>query len=73
MWHNLTEHVEKTVTRHSACLKPEPAAPAPPKPEADAAPDLEQAATAAAAQRADERVLVRRTRERYAAVQALRA
>jgi transposase len=73
MRHNLAEHAEKAVARHSACLKPEPAAPAPPMPEADTAPDLEQAAAAAAAQRADERALVKRTRDRYAAVQALRA
>ena len=38
-----------------------------------AAPDLEQAAAVAAAEHAEERALVRRTRERYAAVQALRA
>ena len=72
MWHNLAEHVEKAVARHSACLRQEPAAPAPPAQDAGAAPDLEQAAVAAAA-RTEERALVRRTRERYAAVQALRA
>ena len=38
-----------------------------------AAPDLEQAAAAAAAARTEDRALVKRTRERYAAVQALRA
>ena len=73
MWHNLAEHVEKAVARHSACLRQEPAAAAPPVPDAGAAPDLEQAAVAAAAARTEERALVRRTRERYAAVQALRA
>ena len=73
MWHNLAEHVEKTVARHSACLKQEPASPAPPETDAGAAPDLQQAAAAAAAQRIEESALVRRTRERYAAVQTLRA
>lgn len=73
MWHNLAEHVEKAVARHSACLKQEPPAAAPPAPDAGAAPDLAQAAAAAAAEHAEERALVRRTRERYAAVQALRA
>ena len=73
MWHNLAEHVEKTVARHSTCLKQEPPAPAPPEPNAGAAPDLEQAAAAAATQRLEESALVRRTRERYAAVQALHA
>ncbi len=73
MWHNLAEHAEKAVARHNACLKQEPPAAAPPGPDADAAPDLEQAAAAAATAHAEERALVRRTRDRYAAVQALRA
>jgi len=72
LWHNLAEHVEKAVTRHSACLKQEPPAATPPVQDADAAPDLEQAAAAAVARRAEERAVVRRTRERYAAVQAPR-
>ena len=42
-------------------------------PDTGTAPDLEQAAAVAAAGHAEERALVRRTRERYAAVQALRA
>jgi transposase len=73
MWHNLAEHVEKAVAHHSACLKQEPPAPAPAVPDTGAAPDLEQAAAVAAAGHAEERAMVRRTRERYAAVQALRA
>ena len=73
MWHNLAGHAEKTVARHSACLRQEPPAPAPAVPDTGTAPDLEQAAAVAAAGHAEERALVRRTRERYAAVQALRA
>jgi len=62
--------VEKAVARHRGCLKePEPEPPAEPAPE----PDLQQAAAAAAGQRFEDSALVRRTRERYEAVQALLA
>jgi DNA-binding NarL/FixJ family response regulator len=62
--------VEKTVARHRGCLK-EPAA----EPEAEAArsTDLPQLAAGAAAERVEEHALVKRTRQRYVAVQALRA
>jgi transposase len=67
LWHNLAQHVEKAVARHRGCLKePEPELPAEPPPE----PDLGQAA---ADQRFEDSALVRRTRERYEAVHALRA
>jgi transposase len=70
LWHNLAQHVEKTVARHRGCLnEPEPEPPAEPPPE----PDLGQAAAAATGQRFEDSALVRRTRERYAAVQALLA
>jgi transposase len=74
LYHNLAGHVEKAVARHRGCLDepaPEPARgePAGEQP----APDLEQAAAAAAAQRAEESALAVRTRERYEQVQALRA
>jgi transposase len=70
LWHNLAGHVEKTVARHRGCLQePEPEPPADPAPE----PDLAQAAAAVADQRFEDSALVRRTRERYEAVQALRA
>ena len=70
LWHNLAGHVEKAVARHRGCLNgPEPGPPAGPAPQ----PDLSQAAAAAADQRFEDSALVRRTRERYEAVQALRA
>ncbi len=70
LWHNLAGHVEKAVARHRGCLtehaiEPEPAS-AP-------TPDLSQLAAAAAAERVEQQALVKRTRERYAAVQELRA
>jgi hypothetical protein len=58
IWHNLCEHSEKAAARHRSCLE-EPA----PEPgqqqagEEQDAPDLQQAAVAAAAKRAEESVL----------------
>jgi len=74
IYHNLSEHVEKAVARHRACLEE----PAPePEPEEAAggqdAPDLQQAAAAAAARRAEDSALAVRTRRRYEQVQALKA
>ncbi len=72
LYHNLAEHVEKAVARHRDCLtetEPEHEPPAGEEPAAD----LQQAATAAAQQRAADSALARRTRERYEQVQALRA
>ncbi len=72
LYHNLAEHVDKAAARHRDCLKePEPEQ-EPPAGEEPAA-DLQQAATAAAQQRAAHCALARRTRERYEQVQALRA
>jgi len=67
LWHNLAEHVEKTVARHHRCLTepvPEPA---------DATSDLDQIATDAIAQRAEAGLLIPRTRQRYEAVHKLLA
>jgi transposase len=72
LWHNLGGHVEKAVARHRDCLNepaPEQARPAGDQP----TPDLLQAAADAAALRAQDSTLARRTRERYEQVQGLRA
>ena len=76
LYHNLAQHVEKAVARHRGCLE-EPAPEPEPEPQEPAgsqdAPDLQQAAIAAAARRAEESALAVRTRQRYEQVQALRA
>ncbi len=69
LWHNLAEHAEKTVARHRGCWA-QPAARPPAEP--DAAADLGQLAEQAAFARRESSALVTRTRQRYAAVQALR-
>jgi transposase len=73
IWRNLCEHTEKAAARHRSCLQ-EPG-PGPGQQEADqeqAAADLEQAAIAAAAERAEEPALAVRTRQRYDLVQGLK-
>jgi transposase len=73
LYHNLSEHVEKAVARHRACLEEPAPEPEPEQtPGGQAAPDLQQAAAAAAARRAEESALAVRTRHRYEQVQALR-
>ena len=72
IWHNLCEHTGKAVARHRACLE-EPAPGEPEEAGIPDAPDLQQAAIAAAAQRAEESTLAVRTRQRYEQVQALKA
>jgi transposase len=75
IYHNLCEHVDKAAARHRSRLEE----PAPEEPEQPAAPDpaqapdLQQAATDAAARRAEESALAVRTRERYDLVQGLKA
>ena len=79
LWHNLAQHVEKTVAAHHRCLNAtEPVSPGqlgqldqPPTASPGPAIDVEQVATGAAAARADSRAIVVRTQQRYAAVQAL--
>jgi len=72
LYHNLCEHVEKAVARHRDCLK-EPD-PEPQEPPAGEQPldGFVQLAADAAARRAEESVLARRTKDRYEQVQALR-
>ncbi|WP_246568164.1 ISL3 family transposase [Polymorphospora rubra] len=66
LWNNLAEHVEKTVARHHRCLtttiETQPAAPPA---------DLDQVAADRAADRAEQGLLIPRTRRRYEQVQAL--
>ncbi|HEX9356123.1 MAG TPA: transposase [Streptosporangiaceae bacterium] len=61
LWHNLADHLEKTVLRHRACLR-EPVAETPP---------VDPGALAAPAP--PEKKIVTRTKDRYTAVQELRA
>jgi transposase len=76
LWHNLAEHAEKTVNRHRECIRePEPEPEPGPEPEEDPAGDAKAlpALQQAAARRADDSPLARRTRQRWELVQALRA
>jgi transposase len=74
IWHNLCEHTGKAAAKHRSCLQ-EPCT-EPEQQDADEeqdTPDLQQAAIAAAAKRAEESALAVRTRERYDLVQGLKA
>lgn len=83
LWHNLAEHVEKTVARHRGCWahptesspNVDPGADPSEGPSADpgVAADPQQLAEQAAIARREASALVTRTRERYTAVQNLRA
>jgi transposase len=69
LWHNLAEHVEKTVGRHHSCVKEHLTTP---PPQDNSEPDLDQLAGDAADDRADRSTLVMRTRQRYDAIHTLR-
>ena len=74
IYHNLSEHVAKTATRHRGCLQEPVPEPEPQEAAAGQADiGLQEAAAAAAARRAEESALAVRTRQRYEQVQALRA
>jgi hypothetical protein len=69
LWHNLAEHVEKTVTRHHRCLT----STATSEPSSTVAlPELDQIAAAAAMAHADAGALVARTQHRHEQVRTLR-
>src|SRR4051794_33038195 len=68
LWHNLAEHTAKTVARHRGCWAQQPAQ----QPAGERPPDLRQLAEQSALDRREASALAIRTRERYAAVQALR-
>ena len=68
LWHNLAEHVEKTVNRHHRCLTP--TAVCEPSP-TSALPELEQIAAATTTARADSGALVARTMHRHDQAQTL--
>jgi transposase len=73
IYHNLAGYVGKAVARHRSCLKDPGPDLSGPGTDAEPQPDLAQLAAEAAARRADDSVLARRTRDRYDQVQALRA
>jgi transposase len=71
LWHNLAEHVEKTVAAHHRCVRDHYAAPG--QAAAQQAPDPGQLAGQATTAHAENRARVVRARQRYEQVQALKA
>jgi transposase len=73
LWHNLAEHVEKTVAAHHGCLHQHNDIPPEVPIERGSAADLTEAAEAAQLQRTESSALVARTKARYQTIQALKA
>jgi transposase len=73
LWHNLAEHVEKTIAAHHGCLRQHDDIPPEVASEHGSATDLAEAAEAAQLQRTENSTLVARTKSRYQAVQSLKA
>jgi transposase len=73
LWHNLAEHVEKTVAAHHGCLHQHNDIPPEVPIEGGSAADLTEAAEAAQLQRTESSALVARTKARYQTIQALKA
>jgi transposase len=72
LWHNLAEHVEKTVAAHHGCLHQQDTISPEAGIEPGAAADLAKAAQLAQVQRTENSALIERTKARYQAVHALK-
>jgi transposase len=73
LWHNLAEHVDKTVAAHHGCLRQQDTIGPEVGIEPGSADDLAEVAEAAQVQRREVSALVARTKARYQAVHALKA